>query len=288
MIRVDLDLENPDDLQQASAQWRFAQGLVPASPMKDWWPKLKAALRGSPIMMIRDGKFASPSRKAGPGESPSAGIVLLSQCPSRVHGMDVKGLPMHFETCIDDYGEIWINDECNRQTGAVAGFNIPQRVLITRDTQPGTKYVIACLAVNGPLAAPGAESLCAMPGWPLRTMPRPGPLSLEDSRPLGLALLIAQAPVHLFQKLLHLRRKGWRALLTGFPWLRHRSLSQAAGSGFWPGDYEPRRHLFAGTAVDHARYLSSRTANCTCHTGFPVVCQHRSNPHQAGHSGATD
>jgi hypothetical protein len=26
---------------------------------------------------------------------------------------------------------------------------------MSADTQPGTKYVIACLAANGPLAAPG-------------------------------------------------------------------------------------------------------------------------------------
>ena len=37
----------------------------------------------------------------------------------------------------------------------MAGFNIPQRVAIAADAQPGEKYVIACLAANGPLAAPG-------------------------------------------------------------------------------------------------------------------------------------
>ena len=155
MIRVDLDLENPDDLQQASAQWRFAQGLVPGEPNEG----LVAQIEGSPAPLADyddSGWEICESIQEGRSRGVTFGWYRITiTVPEQVHGMDVKGLPMHFETCIDDYGEIWINDECNRQTGAVAGFNIPQRVLITRDTQPGTKYVIACLAVNGPLAAPG-------------------------------------------------------------------------------------------------------------------------------------
>jgi hypothetical protein len=55
----------------------------------------------------------------------------------------------------DDYGEVWINGVCDRERGAIQGFNVPQRVLITTDPQPGQKYTIALLAVNGPLAEPG-------------------------------------------------------------------------------------------------------------------------------------
>ena len=155
MIRVDLDLENPDDLRQANAQWRFAQGLVPGEPNEG----LVAQIEGSPARLADydDSRWEiCESIQEGQSKGVTFGWYRITiTVPEQVHGMAVKGLPMHFETCIDDYGEIWINDECNRQTGAVAGFNIPQRVLITRDTQPGTKYVIACLAVNGPLAAPG-------------------------------------------------------------------------------------------------------------------------------------
>ena len=48
-----------------------------------------------------------------------------------------------------------IDGECDRQQGTVQGFNIPQRVLITVDAQPGESHTIARLAANGPLAAPG-------------------------------------------------------------------------------------------------------------------------------------
>jgi hypothetical protein len=62
---------------------------------------------------------------------------------------------VQFETCVDDYGEIWIDGECNRERGAVQGFNVPQRVQVTDNAQPGNQHTIAILAVNGPLGAPG-------------------------------------------------------------------------------------------------------------------------------------
>jgi hypothetical protein len=60
-----------------------------------------------------------------------------------------------FETCIDDYGEVWINGTCDRERGTVQGFNVPQRVLVTTASQPGQQYTIVLLAVNGPLGEPG-------------------------------------------------------------------------------------------------------------------------------------
>jgi hypothetical protein len=37
----------------------------------------------------------------------------------------------------------------------VQGFNVPQRVVVTTEPQPGQQYTIAVLAVNGPLGQPG-------------------------------------------------------------------------------------------------------------------------------------
>ena len=35
--------------------------------------------------------------------------------PETVGGRDPRRTRMLFETCVDDYGEIWINGECNRE-----------------------------------------------------------------------------------------------------------------------------------------------------------------------------
>ena len=67
----------------------------------------------------------------------------------------VGGRRCLFESCIDDYGEIWINGECDRERATVQGFNVPQRVVVSTEPKPGDEVTIAILAMNGPLAAPG-------------------------------------------------------------------------------------------------------------------------------------
>ena len=92
--------------------------------------------------------------------------------PERVQGTEVKGSRMYFETCIDDYGEVWVNGECDKERGTVAGFNIPQRVPITTDTQPGTRYVIACLAATVPWPSRAAPYSSGTPAWPSKARSR--------------------------------------------------------------------------------------------------------------------
>ena len=75
--------------------------------------------------------------------------------PETVEGNDVRGTRCLLETCIDDYGEVWVDGEIDLTLGAVQGFNVPQRVVVSADPQPGEKHTIALLAINGPLARPG-------------------------------------------------------------------------------------------------------------------------------------
>ena len=74
--------------------------------------------------------------------------------PETVNGRPTNGMRVQFETCVDDYGEIWIDGECNRDRGTVQGFNVAQRVQVSSDATPGAQHTIAILAANGPLAAP--------------------------------------------------------------------------------------------------------------------------------------
>ena len=70
-------------------------------------------------------------------------------------GHPVNGDRVFFETCVDDYGEIWLDGECNRDRGVPQGFNVPQRVNLSQNAQPGDQHTIAILAANGPFGAPG-------------------------------------------------------------------------------------------------------------------------------------
>ena len=157
MIRMYLDLGKPLDLRDAQAQWRFAPGLVPGEANEG----LVARLDGSPARLADyddSGWEVCEDIQASLSQGLTfAWYRITVTVPERVEGMETRGCRIFFETCIDDYGEVWVNGECDRTKGTVAGFNVPQRVPITEDAQPGAKYVIACLAANGPLGAPGGS-----------------------------------------------------------------------------------------------------------------------------------
>ncbi len=66
---------------------------------------------------------------------------------------------MFFEIVIDDYAEVTVDGVQPLVLGqvggsAIAGFNAPNRVLLTRDAKPGQRFEIAVLGANGPLSEP--------------------------------------------------------------------------------------------------------------------------------------
>ena len=61
---------------------------------------------------------------------------------------------VYFETNVDNYGEIWVNGKIDRATGVIIGINTQYRVEVMNKAVPGSKHIIACLVVNGPLAEP--------------------------------------------------------------------------------------------------------------------------------------
>ena len=74
--------------------------------------------------------------------------------PGTIDGVNVAGARVWFETNFDNYGEVWVNGEIDRAYGSIVGLNTPHRVEIAEVGEPGSRYVIACLCLNGPLAAP--------------------------------------------------------------------------------------------------------------------------------------
>ena len=74
--------------------------------------------------------------------------------PESIDGVNMAGYRVWFETNFDNYGEVWVNGEIDRAAGSIVGLNTPHRVEIAEVGEPGSEYVIACLCLNGPLAAP--------------------------------------------------------------------------------------------------------------------------------------
>jgi gluconolactonase len=78
--------------------------------------------------------------------------------PDRVGELDVTGSTVVFEVVIDDYAEVWVDGAMPLalgQTGGqvAAGFNAPNRVVLTRDARPGETFTLAVFGINGPISA---------------------------------------------------------------------------------------------------------------------------------------
>jgi gluconolactonase len=78
--------------------------------------------------------------------------------PDRVDDVDVTGSTVLFEVVADDYAEVWVDGVLAPALGdsggqVVAGFNAPNRVVLTRDARPGRRFAIAVFGINGPISA---------------------------------------------------------------------------------------------------------------------------------------
>ena len=154
MPRVALDLNKTENQQKVKGQWRVAPGLVPGEPNEG----LTARLRSSPARLADYDDSGWPVchniRKSMSEGFTFAWYRISVELPQRIDGVDVAGHRVFFETNFDNYGEIWVNGQIDRSTGIIAGINAQQRVEISNSAEPGAKYVIACLVLNGPLAEP--------------------------------------------------------------------------------------------------------------------------------------
>ena len=78
--------------------------------------------------------------------------------PERIGEIDPTGATVVFEVVVDDYAEVWVNGKLPLALGdsgghVVAGFNAPNRVILTRDARPGERFVLAVFGINGPISA---------------------------------------------------------------------------------------------------------------------------------------
>ena len=149
MPRATINIGDATGQAATGAVWKFARGYVPGETNEG----LVEQREGSPARLpdYDDSGWAVcynlPDRV-------SHGFSFVwyrttITIPESVAGHATGGMRVQFETCVDDYGEIWIDGECNRDRATVQGFNVPQRVQVTDNAQPGNRHTIAILAVNG-------------------------------------------------------------------------------------------------------------------------------------------
>lgn len=77
--------------------------------------------------------------------------------PERFEAFDPSGTTLVFDVSVDDYAEIWVSGELarpfGRQGGAViSGWNVPNRLVVGRNVQPGQMIQLAVFGINGPIS----------------------------------------------------------------------------------------------------------------------------------------
>ncbi len=154
MPRIALDLNKEEDRRKVKGQWRVGQGLVPGESNEG----LNAELLNTPAR-LPDYDDSNWEVCANIRKSRSVGLTfawyrIAVEVPEKLDGVTLADCRVFFETNVDNYGEIWIDGQIDRTAGVISGINAQQRAEVSAKAVPGAKHVIACLAINGPLAEP--------------------------------------------------------------------------------------------------------------------------------------
>jgi hypothetical protein len=155
MARITLNLESKDDLKTlGSSGWSRAMGLVPGEPNQG----LVAELAGSPAREV-DYDDSGWDQGVDIQERLSSGFTFAwyrvkVTIPADVDGESVAGRRVWFETNVDNYGEVYVDGEIDRNIGVITGNNVAKRILVADPATPGTTHTIAVLVGNAPLGTP--------------------------------------------------------------------------------------------------------------------------------------
>ena len=154
MPRVALDLNNAADRQKVKSEWKVGEGFVPGEPNEGLTARLLARPPREADFDDSGWSVCADIRKSLSVGFTFAWYRTTVELPLEVNNMPVEGARLWFETNVDNYGEVWVNGQVDRSTGVIVGINAPQRIELSPGATPGSKYVIACLVANGPLAEP--------------------------------------------------------------------------------------------------------------------------------------
>src|SRR5262245_32311273 len=166
-----VDLRTVEGVARLNAQWRYSDTAIREIDHRDVGADLKASgpenrtLDFSPDARAADFDdtrwevipATSLEQRRGHGRLSFNWYRLSVIVPEKVGSFDTRGSTAVFEIVVDDYAEVWVNGKApfvlGQNGGSVAaGWNAPNRVVLTRDARPGDKFQIAVLGINGPIS----------------------------------------------------------------------------------------------------------------------------------------
>jgi gluconolactonase len=161
-----VDLMTRDGVALFGGQWRVMDARIvdgPPRPNAGAWtaswdvqPKAAAAGFDDSSWPVVDAPALVTDRRGGGGAFMTWYRLALT-IPPRIGGFDPAGAIAVFHIVVDDYAEVAVNGEIPRQVGRmsgnmITGFNMPNRAVLSEAVQPGERFQIAVLGINGPIA----------------------------------------------------------------------------------------------------------------------------------------
>jgi gluconolactonase len=162
-----VDLQTTEGVALVGGRWRYADARVEeidfvelGSPEDPLGP---GTVPNRTYDVVQDGEW----RDLAPAETMlrlANGRVCFNwyaievTVPERLGDFDPTGATVVFEVIVDDYAEVWVNGTLPHALGdagghVVAGFNAPNRVVLTRDARPGQTFELRVFGINGPISS---------------------------------------------------------------------------------------------------------------------------------------
>lgn len=168
---AELDLLSPAGLELVQGSWRVADAAIvpvefrrpgangqPSSEITATYDvEPRAGLAGFDDSAWPVVPPAALAERRGGGKLSFVWYRLHLTLPERLEGERVAGATVSFEAAVDDAAEVWVDGELRRCPGQrggsmVAGWNAPNRVVLTRNARSGQSFDIAIFGINGPLS----------------------------------------------------------------------------------------------------------------------------------------
>jgi gluconolactonase len=168
-----VDLMTAQGNELVRGEWRYSDIKIVATSFP------KAGADGQPGMVAGETYDISPHAGAAGFDDSSWPVIQPSELsgrraggrlcfnwyrtsitiPAQAGNFPTAGSTVVFDTSLDDYAEIWVNGELPRTAGqsggpVIAGWNASNRVVLSRNANPGQKIQLAIFGANGPLSNP--------------------------------------------------------------------------------------------------------------------------------------
>lgn len=166
-----VDLRTEAGIRRLAADWRYSDTEIKSIEHHSVGPDLKATgprnhtydfTPDARAVDFDDSKWPviapdSLEQRRGNGRLSLNWYRISITLPEKIGEFDVRGSTAVFQIVVDDYAEISVNGKApfvlGQSGGTIAaGWNAPNEVILTRDAQPGHKFQIAVLGINGPIS----------------------------------------------------------------------------------------------------------------------------------------